>query len=168
MLGKKWWQALLLTTGRLGLDFGCLLGSLRATGADPRPSLVLLAYSAAGIIALLPITPGGLGIVEASLSSLLILAGVHGGDAVLATLTYRIASYWLPLLAGPGAYLLYRHRYGRPEFHRPLTVLGAAAQAGHRRSCGSSRDYRASASMMVVRLPARGRSAGVMRRGGRG
>ncbi len=75
---------------------------------------MLLAYSAAGIIALLPLTPGGLGIVEASLSGLLILAGVHPGEALLATLAYRIASYWLPLLAGPPAYLLFRHRYGRP------------------------------------------------------
>jgi uncharacterized membrane protein YbhN (UPF0104 family) len=46
---------------------------------------------------------------------MLILAGVHGGDAFLATLAYRLASYWLPLLAGPPAYLLYRHRYGRPH-----------------------------------------------------
>jgi hypothetical protein len=38
----------------LGFDFGCLLAALRATGADPRPSLVLLAYSAANIVALLP------------------------------------------------------------------------------------------------------------------
>jgi uncharacterized membrane protein YbhN (UPF0104 family) len=52
--------------------------------------------------------------VEASLSGLLILAGVHPGYAFLATLAYRIASYWLPLLAGPPAYLLFRHRYGRP------------------------------------------------------
>ena len=58
--------------------------------------------------------PGGLGIVEASLSGLLILAGVSGGYAVLATLAYRIASYWLPLLAGLPAYLLFRHRYGQP------------------------------------------------------
>jgi len=41
-----------------------------------------------------------------------ILAGVHAGDAFLATLTYRLASYWLPLLAGLPAYLLFRHRYG--------------------------------------------------------
>ena len=75
---------------------------------------MLLAYSAAGIVALFPVTPGGLGIVEASLSGLLILAGVRGGYAVLATLVYRIASYWLPLLGGPPAYLLFRHRYGRP------------------------------------------------------
>src|SRR6516225_3772905 len=114
VLGQKWWQAILLITGRLGFDFGCLLAALRATGAHPRPSLVLLAYAAAGIIALFPLTPGGLGIVEASLSGLLILAGVRASYAVLATLAYRIASYWLPLLAGPPAYLLFRHRYGRP------------------------------------------------------
>jgi uncharacterized membrane protein YbhN (UPF0104 family) len=104
----------LVLPGRLGFDFGCLLAALRATGAEPRPSLVLLAYSAAGLIALFPLTPGGLGIVEASLTGLLVLAGVHAGAAVLATLAYRVASYWLPLLAGPPAYLLFRHRYGRP------------------------------------------------------
>jgi len=79
---------------------------------------VLLAYSAAGIVTLFPVTPGGLGIMEASLSGLLILAGVRVGDAFLATLAYRIASYWLPLLTGPPAYLLFRHRYGRPAPRR--------------------------------------------------
>ena len=114
VLGKNWRQAAVLTAGRLGFDYGCLLAALRATGASPQPSLVLLAYAAAGIVALFPLTPGGLGIVEASLSGLLILAGVRAGYAVLAILAYRIASYWLPLLAGPPAYLLFRHRYGRP------------------------------------------------------
>ncbi len=130
VLGEKWWQAVLLTSGRLGFDYGCLLAALRATGTSPRPSLVLLAYSAANIIALFPLTPGGLGIVEASLSGLLILAGVHAGDAFLATLAYRIASYWLPLLAGPPAYLLFRHRYGRPTL-RTADHQGADADPGH-------------------------------------
>src|SRR5215469_6246457 len=112
VLGKNWRQAAVLTAGRLGFDYGCLLAALRATGASPQPSLVLLAYAAAGIVALFPVTPGGLGIVEASLSGLLVLAGVRPGYAVLATLAYRIASYWLPLLAGPPAYLLFRRRYG--------------------------------------------------------
>jgi len=118
VLGSNWRQAAVLTAGRLGFDYGCLLAALRATGASPQPSVVLLAYAAAGIVALFPVTPGGLGIVEASLSGLLILAGVRGGYAVLATLAYRIASYWLPLLAGPPAYLLFRHRYGRPTPQR--------------------------------------------------
>ena len=112
VLGKHWRQAVGLTTGRLGFDFCCLLAALRATGTHPRPSLVLLAYAAANVIALVPITPGGLGVVEASLGGLLILAGVRGGDAFLATLAYRLVSYWLPLSAGLPAYLLFRHRYG--------------------------------------------------------
>jgi uncharacterized protein (TIRG00374 family) len=118
VLGKNWRQAVLLIAVRLGFDYGCLLAALRATGAEPQPSLVLLAYSAVGVIGLLPLTPGGLGIVEASLSGLLILAGVRAGYAVLAILAYRIASYWLPLLAGLPAYLLFRHRYGRPAHRR--------------------------------------------------
>ena len=75
---------------------------------------VLQIVTHAGIVALFPLTPGGLGIVEASLSGLLILAGVRPGYALLATLAYRVVSYWLPLLAGLPAYLLFRHRYGRP------------------------------------------------------
>jgi uncharacterized protein (TIRG00374 family) len=110
-LGRHWVQAVLLSGGRLGCDYLCLLAVLRATGAHPRPSLVLLAYSAVGIVALVPLTPGGLGIVEASLAGLLVLAGVPAAQTFVATLAYRLASYWLPLLAGGIAYLLYRHRY---------------------------------------------------------
>jgi uncharacterized protein (TIRG00374 family) len=118
-LGREWKQVLLLEVGRLGFDFLCLLATLRATGSEPHTWLVLLAYSASGVIALIPATPGGLGIVEASLSGLLVLAGVSGRTAVLATLAYRLAEYWLPLLAGLVAYWLYRRRYGPVQFSEP-------------------------------------------------
>jgi putative heme transporter len=122
VLGRQWRQALLLTTGRIGFDFGCLLCALRATGAHPQPSLALLAYAAADIVALIPLTPGGLGIVEASLAGLLVLAGVPSSAAFVATLAYRLISYWLPVLAGGPAYLTFRHRYGaawrRPSQHQ--------------------------------------------------
>jgi len=52
--------------------------------------------------------------VEASLSGLLILAGVRPAYALMATPAYRVASYSLPLLADPVAYLLFRRRYGLP------------------------------------------------------
>jgi hypothetical protein len=115
VLGRRWKAATLLSSGRLFLDFGCLLATIRATGARPNPSLVLLAYAVAGLLALIPITPGGLGIVEAGLSGLLILAGVPGVDAVVATLAYRIISYWLPIFVGPFAYMAFRARYGPPR-----------------------------------------------------
>ena len=76
---------------------------------------MLLAYAVAGLLALIPVTPGGLGIVEAGLSGLLILAGVDAGNAVLATLGYRVISYWLPIVVGPFAYLAFRLRYGSPD-----------------------------------------------------
>jgi uncharacterized protein (TIRG00374 family) len=110
-LGQKWCQALLLSAGRLAFDYLCLLMALRATGSHPRPSLILVAYAVAGIVGMIPVTPGGLGLVEASLTGLLVLADVDSSQAVLATLTYRIASYWLPLCAGPVAYGLFRIRY---------------------------------------------------------
>ena len=122
VLGEQWWQATLLSAGRLGLDYLCLLFSVRAVGAHPRPSLILLAYAVAGIIGLVPITPGGLGIVEASLSGLLVLAGLDVTQAVLATLAYRLASYWLPLMSGPFAYAAFKHRYRDPRTPPQLTA----------------------------------------------
>jgi uncharacterized protein (TIRG00374 family) len=115
VLGKQWWQATLLSAGRLGLDYLCLLGCVRAVGSHPPASLVLLAYAVAGVIGLVPITPGGLGIVEASLSGLLVLAGLTAGEAVLATLAYRLASYWIPLMAGPVAYAVFKRRFRQPK-----------------------------------------------------
>ena len=111
-LGRNWWKAVLLIAGRIGLDYFSLLAALRATGARPNPSLVLLAYAATAVIALLPLTPGGLGIVEASLSGLLVLANVPSASAVVATLAFRVGSYWLPIIAGGISWILFRRRYG--------------------------------------------------------
>jgi hypothetical protein len=111
-LGKNWWKAILLVAGRIGFDYGSLLAILRATGTRPNPSLVLLAYAATAVLALLPLTPGGLGLVEASLSGLLVLADIPSANAVVATLAFRLGSYWLPTIAGGVCYWLYRRRYG--------------------------------------------------------
>src|SRR5512142_1724620 len=136
VLGRQWWQALLLSAGRLAFDYLCLLLALRATGSHPRPSLILVAYAVAGIIGMIPVTPGGLGIVEASLTGLLVLADVNSSQAVLATLTYRIASYWVPLCAGPVAYGLFRLRYRK---RADGATGGAPAEARLRPETGHGR-----------------------------
>ena len=112
-LGRDWRQALLAAAGNTGFDYLALLSALRAVGASPRPSLVLLAYTAAEVLALVPVTPGGLGFVEAGLVGTLGLAAVPAGDALAATLWYRIVAFWLPLPAGGIAYLLFRRRRSR-------------------------------------------------------
>ena len=99
-LGTRWKRALLATVGRWTFDYLTLLAALAAIGSHPRPGLVLLAFCGAQVLAQIPVTPGGLGFVEAGLTAMLALAGVRAGDAVLATFAYRAFSYWLPLPLG--------------------------------------------------------------------
>jgi uncharacterized protein (TIRG00374 family) len=99
-LGPRWKRALAAALGRWAFDFGCLLAALRALDALPRVGLVLLAFCAAQVLAQIPLTPGGLGFVEAGLTATLTLAGVPAGAAVVATFAYRLFSYWLQLPLG--------------------------------------------------------------------
>ncbi len=107
-LGPRWKRALTATVGRWTFDYLTLLAALAAIGAHPRPGLVLLAFCGAQVLAQIPVTPGGLGFVEAGLTAMLALAGVSAGDAVLATFAYRLFSYWLPLPLGLAAFALHR------------------------------------------------------------
>jgi len=124
VLGKNRWEALAGSIGRWLLDYGALLVAVRAVGSDSRALLVLLAFVTAQVLAQIPVTPGGLGFVEAGLTAMLVLAGVGVADAALATFAYRLASYWLPLPAGAAAWGIhtwrYRERQGLPRRSQQL------------------------------------------------
>jgi uncharacterized protein (TIRG00374 family) len=119
VLGRQWWEALLGAAGRWVLDYLTLLAALYALDAQPRASLVLLAFFAAQLLGTLPLTPGGLGFVEAGLTGTLALAGVSAAAAVVATLAYRIVAFWLPIPAGGIAALVHRRHYGQTEAVEP-------------------------------------------------
>ena len=57
-------------------------------------------YLGASIIAAAAPTPGGLGAMEAALVAGLTGVGVDSGIAVAAVLSYRLVTYWLPILPG--------------------------------------------------------------------
>jgi uncharacterized protein (TIRG00374 family) len=120
VLGPRWKRALLATAGRWAFDYATLLAALAAVGSHPRPSLVLLAFCGAQVLAQIPVTPGGLGFVEAGLTAMLTLAGVNAGDAVLATFAYRLFSYWLPLPVGLVAYGWHARRFAGGGVDREL------------------------------------------------
>jgi uncharacterized protein (TIRG00374 family) len=109
-LGDRLLYACGAAVGRWLFDLLALVTAITAVGAHPPFSLVLLAYVAAQLLAQIPITPGGIGVVEAGLTATLVLAGVSGGDAAVATLAYRLVSYWLMLPAGLIAWLVHRRR----------------------------------------------------------
>jgi uncharacterized protein (TIRG00374 family) len=100
VMGTRWKRALAGAVGRWLLDFLTLEVALVAIGSHPRPGLALMAFCGAKALGNIPVTPGGLGFVEAGMTALLTLAGVSPGDAVVATFAYRLFSYWLPLPFG--------------------------------------------------------------------
>lgn len=112
-LGKRWQWALAVATLNWLLDYATLVVALFAIGANPRPSLILLAFAGAAVLGMIPITPGGLGFVEAGLVGMLTISGIPASDALLATLAYRMFQFWLPIPAGLVAYVVFRSRYGK-------------------------------------------------------
>ncbi len=110
-LGSSWSRAVFAAAANWAFDYLTLVAALYAVGADPRLSLVLLAYAGAAVLTMIPITPGGLGFVEGGLTWLLVVSGISFQNALLATLAYRIVSLWLPILAGPVAWVAFRYRY---------------------------------------------------------
>jgi len=68
------------------------------------PIDLLTAYGLANILAAIPITPGGLGVVEFVLISMLAGFGLTNGQALSAVLAYRAVNFWLPIPFGGLAY----------------------------------------------------------------
>jgi len=112
-LSSNWYQVVLASGGKWGFEYLALVMAVRGVGHDDLSSVLLLAFVTASLLAGIPFTPGGLGFVEAGLTGTLTLAGLSAGDAVLATLAYRLVSYWLPIPLGALAYAVHRRRLGR-------------------------------------------------------
>ena len=93
------------------LEYGVLVCTLCGLSANPNPALVLLAFVVASVLGLLPFTPGGLGFVEAGLAATLSVAGISTGDALVATLVYRLLTFWLPIPLGGVAGYVFRRRH---------------------------------------------------------
>ncbi len=98
------------------LDCACLALSFLAVGASVPWKGLLLAYGAGQLAANLPITPGGLGVVEGSLTIAIVAFGGAAPATVVAVLLYRVLSFWLPLPLGWGAWawLAWTARRPRP------------------------------------------------------
>jgi uncharacterized protein (TIRG00374 family) len=77
-----------------------LAASMQAFGAGASVAEIGAIYLFASIIAAASPTPGGLGAIEAALVAGLTGLGIPSGAAVSAVLTYRLATYWLPVVPG--------------------------------------------------------------------
>lgn len=84
-------------------QFSILYASLRGVEGDGPTTPLLVAFGAwavAQIGIMIPITPGGLGTVDAFMISLLTAMGVSSGDATAADLVWRAASFVPQIIVG--------------------------------------------------------------------
>jgi uncharacterized protein (TIRG00374 family) len=79
---------------------GGLAASIQAFGGGTGIAEIGAVYMVASAIAAASPTPGGLGAIEAALVAGLTGVGLGAGPAVSAVLTYRLATYWLPVAPG--------------------------------------------------------------------
>lgn len=86
------------------LDAGALWVFLLAFGFGIDPVHLLVGYGLACLVGLVPITPGGLGIIEGVLVPAIVGFGTPHGIAVLGVLTWRLVQYWIPIPLAVVAY----------------------------------------------------------------
>lgn len=103
-------------------DLSCLTLSFFAVGVGVPWRGLLLAYGAGQLASILPITPGGLGAVEGSLTVALVTFGGGAESTVAAVLLYRLVSYWMIVPLGWSCWGALAVAGRRSDGHRPRRV----------------------------------------------
>ncbi|MFI5915221.1 YbhN family protein [Dactylosporangium sp. NPDC051541] len=125
---RSWVLSLVHATVNWGLDFACLAATAAAFDIDV--SLVRLAtvYLTVQLVRQIPLSPGGIGVVEVALLAGLVSAGAGHGPAAAAMLVYRLLSCWIIIPLGLLAYATLRRGPKVPD----TPPLQPPAMANHR------------------------------------
>jgi uncharacterized protein (TIRG00374 family) len=123
-------------------DTVCLGASFAFLGLPVPWRTVLFAYSVSQVAAGLVPVPAGIGVVAGGLVGAFSLAGVPAGDALLASVVYRVVSYWLVAALGSLAVVWTSHRPVGPSVQEgpdqeggpaatelPLVLMGTSTRA---------------------------------------
>ncbi len=95
------------------LDLASLGVFLAAFGHVVRVDELLVAFGLANVLGAIPITPGGLGIIEGVLIPTLVGFGTPRGVALLGVASWRLFNFWVPIPVGAATYLSLRVSEGR-------------------------------------------------------
>ncbi len=128
LLARRWLRITLTTVASHLTLWLVLLACLRAGGltqAQVSWQASLAAFAFVRLLSVLPITPGGIGVVEVGLTGPLIVGLGPAGTAKVAAavLLFRTVTYLLPIPLGALAYLTWRRMHRR----RPLQTTPEVA-----------------------------------------
>jgi uncharacterized membrane protein YbhN (UPF0104 family) len=107
-----------------GFDISVLWAMFHAFGSAPPFTVIWMAYFIGTLGNLLPL-PGGLGGVEGGMIGAFAAFNVPLNLAVVAVLSYRAISFWLPTLPGVIAYFQLRRTVARWRTEEPSAAVGA-------------------------------------------
>ena len=116
-----WFEAFGLGALNWVENCGCLVACIWAVHGHIPWHGILVAYALAQVLASVPITPGGIGVVEGGLTALLVAYGLPTNVALASVLLYRAVSFWglVPVGWGVWGYLSLRSRKPARASKRP-------------------------------------------------
>jgi uncharacterized membrane protein YbhN (UPF0104 family) len=124
---RDWIVSVLLLGINWLTDLLCLAATCHAVGLPVGVTTLAGIYLGVQIVRQVPLTPGGVGVIDTALVAGLTAAGATAATAVAAVLVYRLISCWLLLpLGGVAAVLLRRHR----RVSSPHTRLAGVNRSG--------------------------------------
>lgn len=101
-------------------DVACLGFACAAAGAQPSIAGLLIAYATGKAIATVPLTPGGIGVVDGAFTAALVAGGLAASVAFPAVVIYRLISF--VALAGIG-WLVFAARFRVHNHDHPDDVV---------------------------------------------
>ena len=117
---RHWVPALGSAVANWLTDLLCLFFALRAFGVSVSVVGIAVLYVVTQLVRQVPLTPGGIGVIEATLLTGLVSLGADAALAAGGVLAYRVLSFWLVVPAGLTSWMFLRRTNGNRGEQRPL------------------------------------------------
>jgi len=114
------------------LDAASLWCFIAAFGSTVNPIELFAAYGIANVAGAIPLTPGGLGVVDSAAPLLLVGFGVTRGVATLGVLAWRLVNFWLPIPVGAISYVSLKVKPGQGRAAMESAISGMLTVVGAR------------------------------------
>ncbi len=160
---RHWYAAVALAALNWLTDMVCLVAVARSVHLPLGMLTLGGAYLAVQLVRQVPLTPGGVGLVETSLLAALVSAGAGQAPAAAAVLGYRLLSCWLIIPVGLVAWFALRRRpaatpqpaTAQVKRYQPVRVIRRVSGSTYGRgSYGPRMGYRPRSYSGAIRRPA--------------
>jgi uncharacterized protein (TIRG00374 family) len=125
LVKRRWRRLTVGSVSYAALQVALLWAAMHAAGLDLNATLLAAAYGVERLLSLVPLTPGGVGVVEAGMASVLTALGAAPDQAIAGILLYRGFTYLAEIPVGGAVLLIWSFRQGLSK--PPVTPAGSKA-----------------------------------------